>query len=401
MKILYVINQISDWSGDSGLLWLTVNLMQKRGHDVSIATTDGNPFKDPSSFKKYSEITKKISTSSKNVITINGTAIIPVHSVSSNFGMYSMNARSIAKKTVKNFDLIHIYSWYHHIGIEFFKAAKKYNIPVVFTAMGTLQSDAQNFNKTQKSIIDLLYTKKIIQYASVLHSVGSSEIKSYTQLGGDTKKIIQIENGIDPKDFEITTKSDILIRLNLENKYYILYLGRLHPKKGIELLLDSFKNISMDDKIYLVIAGSGEDDYVKKIKEYTKSLGLSNNVKFAGLVSHEEKFTLLKNAKIFSLPSKSDVHPRAIQEALFMGVPVVISNECDYPEVEEYNAGIIVNQDSKQVTNAFKKILCDQNIDKISNNAKKLIHERFLGIDQIMKFEKIYLDILSKKPFYN
>jgi glycosyltransferase involved in cell wall biosynthesis len=396
MKILYVINQISDWSGDSGLLWLSVKLMQKRGHDVTIATTDGNPFRDPSSYEKYSQITKKISTSLENPIIINETPIIPVHSISSHFGMYSINAKSIARKTVKFFDLVHIYSWYHHIGIEFFKAAKKYHIPVVFTAMGTLQSDAKNFNKTQKSIIDQLYTKKIIQYASVLHSVGTSEIKSYSQLGGDTKKIIQIENGLDPKDFEITSQSDILKRFDLENKSYILYLGRIHPKKGIELLLDSFKNISINDEIYLVVAGSGEDNYVEKIKKYVTSLGLSDKIKFPGLVSHEEKLTLLKNAKLFSLLSKSDVHPRAVQEALLMGTPVVISHECDYPEIEEYDAGIIVNLDSKQVTNSFEKILCAGNLEKISTNARNLIHEKFLGIDQIMKFENIYLDILSK-----
>ena len=194
MKILYVINQISDWSGDSGLLWLSAKFMQKRGHEVSIATTDGNPFSDPSSFQKYSKVVKKISGSNEKGVLINDIRVIPVHSISSNFGMFSQNAGKIAKKIVSTFDIVHIYSWYHHIGIEFFKAAKKFHIPVVFTAMGSLQSDAQTFNKTQKSIIDLLYTKKIIQYASILHSVGTSEIKSYTNLGGDRNKIIQIEN---------------------------------------------------------------------------------------------------------------------------------------------------------------------------------------------------------------
>ena len=227
MKILYVINQISDWSGDSGLLWLSVKLMQKRGHDVTIATTDGNPFRDPSSYEKYSQITKKISTSLENPIIINETPIIPVHSISSHFGMYSINAKSIARKTVKFFDLVHIYSWYHHIGIEFFKAAKKYHIPVVFTAMGTLQSDAKNFNKTQKSIIDQLYTKKIIQYASVLHSVGTSEIKSYSQLGGDTKKIIQ---NTDVGDIVLATQWD-----NRNNTISARTINTVHNSKIVSI----------------------------------------------------------------------------------------------------------------------------------------------------------------------
>lgn len=396
MKILYVINQISDWSGDSGLLWLTVKLIKKRGHEVAIATTDGNPFRDEESILKYSKTVKELSKSNKNSVKINDIPIFKVHCISSNFGMYSPNAGKIAKKIIRNFDIVHIYSWYHHIGIEFFKAAKKYNIPLIFTAMGTLQNDAQSFYKTQKSIIDYMFTKKIINYANVLHSVGHSEIESYIQYGGKKEKIIQVENGIELKDFELTDSTNILKKLDIVEKPYILFLSRIHPKKGLELLLSAFKELTQsNDEIYLVIAGSGENDYVQKIQKNVKELSLTNKVKFTGLVSQNEKITLLKSAKIFSLISKSDVHPRAIQEALTMGVPVVISKESDYPEVEEYNAGKIVSLDNKKISQTFEKLLRNDSELKIqSNNAKKLINEKFLAEEQIKKFEKIYSDIL-------
>ncbi len=396
MKILYVINQISDWSGDSGLLWLTVKLIKKRGHEVAIATTDGNPFRDEESILKYSKTVKELSKSNKNSVKINDIPIFKVHCISSNFGMYSPNAGKIAKKIIRNFDIVHIYSWYHHIGIEFFKAAKKFNIPLIFTAMGTLQNDAQSFYKTQKSIIDYMFTKKIINYANVLHSVGHSEIESYIQYGGKKEKIIQVENGIELKDFELTDSTNILKKLDIVDKPYILFLSRIHPKKGLELLLNAFKELTQsNDEICLVIAGSGENDYVQKIQKNVKNLSLTNKVKFTGLVSQDEKITLLKFAKIFSLISKSDIHPRAIQEALTMGVPVVISKESDYPEVEEYNAGKIVSLDNKKISQTFEKLLRNDSELKIqSNNAKKLINEKFLAEEQIKKFEKIYSDIL-------
>ena len=129
-----------------------------------------------------------------------------------------------------------------------------------------------------------------------------------------------------------------------------------------------------------------------------KDLGLTNKVKFTGLVTHDEKLTLLKSAKLFSLTSKSDIHPRATQEALTMGIPVVISKESDYPEVEECNAGILVDLDIKEITHAFEELLSDEDKLKIfSNNAKKLIREKFLAEDQIKKFETIYNEILKKK----
>ena len=80
-----------------------------------------------------------------------------------------------------------------------------------------------------------------------------------------------------------------------------------------------------------------------------------------------------------------------------MGIPVVISKESDYPEVEEYKAGILVNLDFKEIAHAFEELLSDENKLKIfSKNAKKLIKEKFLAEDQIKKFEAIYNEILSK-----
>jgi glycosyltransferase involved in cell wall biosynthesis len=395
MKILYVINQISDWSGDSGLLWLSVKLMKKRGHEVAIATTDGNPFRDKDSIDKYSKKMEKLSKSKENFVIINDIPVYSVHCITSHFGMYAPNAGKMAKKIIQNFDIIHIYSWYHHIGIEFFRVAKKKKIPLVFTAMGTLQNDAQKFYKTQKSIIDFMFTKKIINYAAVLHSVGSSEFNSYLQYGGDIKKIIQIDNGIEPKDFELKKPTNILKKIDIENKPYILFLGRIHPKKGIELLIKSFKELSLkNDKIWLVIAGSGQIEYIQRIKKQVNDLSLTNRIKFTGFISQDDKLTLLKSAKLFSLTSKSDIHPRAVQEALVMGVPVVVSKESDYPEIEECDTGKIVNMNYLEIAHTFEKLLeNEEKLQILSKNARKLINDKFLAEEQIIKFEKIYQKI--------
>lgn len=184
----------------------------------------------------------------------------------------------------------------------------------------------------------------------------------------------------------------------MENKQYILFLSRIHPKKGLELLLDSFNElIKINDDINLVIAGTGEKHYFQKIINRVKNQDLINKVKFTGLISHDEKLKLFESATLFILTSISDIHPRAIQEALTMGIPVIISKECDYPEVEQYNAGIIVNLNISEIVNAFKILLNNESLSIISNNAKNLIKEKYLVEDQIIKFEQIYQTILSKK----
>ncbi len=396
MRILFVINQISEWRGDSGLVWYSAKFLKNKGHEISIVTTDGNPSKNKDEDLDYLSILKKLSNENDEPVTINGIPIYSTHCTIESFGMYAPNAKSLAKKIIRNFDLIHIYSWYHHIGIEFFKIAKSYGIPLIASLMGTLQPDAHNFYKHRKSLVDFLYTKKMLSYASALHSVGDSEKDAYLKFGVDPKKIYKIENGINLEDFELKNESDVLKKNCIDEKPYILFLSRINKKKGLELLLNSFKILkNSNQKIYLVISGTGDPVYVEQIKKYVKELELENWVIFTGLVSHDEKITLFKSAKLFSLISISDIHPRAVEEALTMGVPVVISKESDFPEVTKYDAGIVVDRDEKLIANAFKKLLEDDDLLKeFSKNAQTLIKENFLLKNQIEKFEQLYSSLI-------
>ena len=145
----------------------------------------------------------------------------------------------------------------------------------------------------------------------------------------------------------------------------------------------------------MVIAGTGSEEYQNEIKTLTENLGISNFVRFAGFVTNDEKLELLKNAKLYTLTSHSDVHPTAIQDALAMGAPVLITKACDYPEVEEYDAGIIVDSNVDSVFNGLNKMLNESNLEQLSNNASRLIQDRFLVGNLIKKYEEMYTSAIN------
>jgi glycosyltransferase involved in cell wall biosynthesis len=399
VRILQVISQLSDFMGDSGQVLLIAKILQNMGHQVEIVTTDGDPFFNSiENSERYFKTRKKL-LESKGIIKINDIPVHTIHCTFPSLGMYSFEATKIAKKIIKNYDVIHVYSWYHHLGFVFASMANKYKIPFFVSMWGTLQPEAQQFHKNKKRLLDALYTKKMILHATGLHSIGESETKEYIKWGADKNKIHYIDNGIVLEHFKIIDKTKIFDKLDLkQDQNYLLYLGRIHEKKGIELLLKSFKKIiETNINILLIIAGTGEYSYVTEIKKFVETLGLENNVKFAGFVSHEEKLELLQHAKIFVLTSYNDIHPRAVQEALTVGTPVIITKVCDYPEVEQYNAGMTVDLDELSIYNALKNLL--ENDDKrrtMSSNAKNLIKNRFLLVDQVKKFEQVYLEAIKK-----
>lgn len=214
----------------------------------------------------------------------------------------------------------------------------------------------------------------------------------------DPNKIYRIDHGVVLDNFKIKKRTGIVDKIGIRNhKKYLLYIGRIDVKKGIELLLLAFaKLIKKYNNVFLVVAGSGSEDYVKKLKKLTGELNIEDFVSFTGFVTEDEKLELLESAKLFVLTSHSDVHPIAVQDALTMGVPVVVTESCDFPEVVEYNAGVLVKPDVVSIYYGLSKMLENDTIlSLLSQNAKKLVEEKFLLEKQIKKYEEMYLDVIK------
>lgn len=400
MRILQVIPALPDFMGDSGQVLILAKYFQALGHHVTIATTDGDPFvNNLENSRRYAKTRKILLDAKGGPAQVNG---IPVYAAHCNFpqlGMYSMNAGRLADKLVKDADIVHIYSWYHHPGIAFYKAAHKHRVPYFVSVWGTLQPEAQEFRKWEKKLVDFLYTRKMIRHAAGLHSIGESENVAYEKWGGNPGKIHRIDNGVAPEYYVIKEETKILERLGIADKSYIIFLGRINEKKGLEYLLRAcVRLVEARKDIMLIIAGSGTEGYVEKVKKLVEELGLTNSVKFVGLVSENEKLELLKSARLFALTSINDIHPRAVQDALAMGLPVLITKVCDYPEVDEYKAGITVELSVDSIYSGLEKMLGnEENLAEFSKNARRMIEERFAMIDQVKKYEKLYLDILAAR----
>jgi glycosyltransferase involved in cell wall biosynthesis len=403
MNILFVNYSLGGYAGDSISMRTIVAGLQKIGHNVTIITTDGDGyFYDKKRSTLYSPIRQKLLKNVNKIIEIDGLKILPIHCVSSKFGMYCPSANKIGKKIIKEFDVIYIINWYYHLGMVLSKIAHKYNIPYIVGPMASLQEEGQNIKKYQKIILDQFYTKKMIRTANAFHCVGNQEKMSLLKFGADSNRIYIINNGILNINNRLMN-SDIFkrINLNVEKYSFILTVGRLDKKKGLDVLIKSFSLISKKfNDLFLLIAGTGTDEYVNEIKELIKKLDLDKRVKFTGFVSENEKLHLLKTAKLFVLTSYSDVHPISAIEAMANGLPVVISQNSDFPEIDEYQAGKIVQNSEQNVSQTIVELLSDESkLKSYSKNALHLVEEKFLLKNQISQYEEIFLDVIDDKKF--
>jgi len=398
MKILFVNFSIGGYAGDSKSMITIVKGLEKLGHEVTIVTTDGNGyFYDKKRSKLYEPIRKKLAGNIQKIIEIDKMKIMPIHCVSERFGMYCPSASKIAKKILPSYDVVYIINWYYHLGMVFSKIAYELKIPFIVGPMASLQENGKNVEKRKKELLDKLYTNKMIKQVTGLHCVGEQERKSVIKLGADSKKIFLINNGINKFKNKKDFKDDFgKIKKFSKESQYIVTVGRIDHKKGLDILIRAFSEIIKKVNISLVIVGTGEEAYVKQIKELIQKLDLTDFVKFSGYVTDEEKYMILEKAKLFVSTSRSDIHPIAAIEALSRGLPTIITKESDFPEIDFFKAGKTVNSDERSISEAVIELINDKNLEIYSENAKKLVDEKFLLENQIEKYEKMFMTVSGK-----
>ena len=401
MKILVVNYSLGGYAGDAVQMITVVKGLKKRGHEITIATTDGDGyFYDKKRSDLYQPIRKKLLDGRGKEIEIDGMTVFPIHCISSKLGMYCPSAGKEAKKIINKFDMVYIINWYYHLGMVFSKIAHECKIPFIVGPMASLQDKAHSIKNKQKWIADKMYTKEMLKNADGFHCVGNQEKESLLKLGVNLDKINIIDNGIVLKNYQIKKQTRILEKngIKLNENPYLLNIGRIDPKKGIELLLLVFSQLNKKYRnLMLVIVGTGPEEYVKKMKEMVKKLGVQESVKFTGYVTEEEKIELLNSAKLFVVTSHSDVHTTTAIEAMAVGIPVVITKASDFPEIDSYEAGITVESSQESVYNAIEELLDnEEKIKRFSKNAKKLVNDRFLLENQIEKYEKMFMVVSGK-----
>jgi glycosyltransferase involved in cell wall biosynthesis len=136
---------------------------------------------------------------------------------------------------------------------------------------------------------------------------------------------------------------------------YALFLSRLHPKKGIELLLAAAAQLP---HLKLVIAGSGDSKYVAQLQETARRLGIAGRVTWAGHVSGVEKVRILRSASVFVLPSHDENFGIAVAEALACGVPAVVSDQVAVAsQIAQHRAGRVTRVDAGELASALNAVL--------------------------------------------
>lgn len=248
--------------------------------------------------------------------------------------------------------------------------SKKYNNPVVISPRGTLSKWSFKNGSFMKRLMWFFLQKKNIENCFCFHATSELECKEIKLLGF-RNPVAVIPNGIDI----YKGKSKSLI---IKKKKRLLFLGRIHKKKGLDILFNIWNKIKMTQNDWELKIVGPDDGYLKDLKLIKKKLSLSDVI-FSEKKEGDEKWDEFLNADLFILPSHSENFGMAIAEALSVGLPVITTKNTPWKDLKNYNAGWCAEVNEKSLyENIINAMQLDQKqLFKIGDNGKKWMEREF------------------------
>jgi len=270
--------------------------------------------------------------------------------------MVDASLRSRLEEAIRASSGVHIHGiWETHCLVSA-RTARRCRQPYIISAHGMLEAWALRHKRMKKALYAALVETRSMQRAACLRALSSDEVHDYRRLGL-TNPIAIVPSGVDVPGL---AGPDLFLESHPEvaGKRVSLFLGRLHKKKGLFLLLEAWARIAKNhDEVHLVIAGPDSEDTLASLERMTAELGLRSSVTFTGMLTGERKWSAFAAASLFILPSYSEGFSIAVLEALAMGVPVVVTVPCHIPEVAARDCGWVIQPNVEELEIAVKEFL--------------------------------------------
>jgi glycosyltransferase involved in cell wall biosynthesis len=184
------------------------------------------------------------------------------------------------------------------------------------------------------------------------------------------------------------------------SKRIVLFLSRVHPKKGLDLLLDAFRKIHTEmPSAVLAIVGDGDPEYLTALKAQVHNLALGEAVQFVGFLSGEMKWAAMAAAELFVLPTQSENFGIAVIEAMSVGTPVVVTREAAVSSfVESAGGGATVERTPESLSRTILALLKDKSTLFQLGEAARRAAKLFSASEVATRTHQLYRRGLANDP---
>ena len=279
-----------------------------------------------------------------------------------------------------SFDVLHTHGLWSWPNLFFALLPRKSSACFVISTRGCLSKWSINRKRWLKIILWPMQLRSINRCAFV-HATSYKEYEEIRSLGINIPVAV-IPNGVDLIEKSSDQSARSIPSLVPEINRSVLFLSRLHPKKGLENLIEAWSLVeSRYPSCRMVIAGSGSKNYENELRLLVSKLGV-RTVDFVGPLYGEEKVMAFRSADVFILPSYSENFGMVVAESLATGTPVITSTQTPWEDLLTFECGWQIPNDVDSIVSTLIRVLDmpSSTLKEMGRNGIKLVSENYAWI---------------------
>ncbi len=297
---------------------------------------------------------------------------------------------------VNNTDVIHLMGHWSVLNALVYLAARRTKKPYVVCPAGALPLFGRS--KLLKYFYNLIVGKAIIRNASGWIAVTKSEFPQFVKYGVGSSQITVIPNGVSEEDFPFDDIAAFKLRHGLPDVPIILFMGRLAPIKGPDLLLKAFIQSRHTFPAYHLVFVGPDGGMLAGLREMVVRAGISELVHFLGYIGGIDKSSAYRMASLLVIPSRQEAMSIVAIEAGICGVPVLLTDQCGLSEIRSIDARLEVNASVDGIANGLASLLTGpENLEKIASAWHSFVARNFAWKSLTKKYFRLYENILAAK----
>ncbi len=370
-----------------GVVQAVVDLCQAisvRGHRVTLVTCDATDV--PEAWKNNSD---------------QGPRVVEIRRSALSQRLISKHGLQVFGELLSEGDLVHLHTPWELGNLQIMPMLRACKIPYIVTVHGMLDDWSMQQKSLKKRIFLKLFGRKLFKHATTVHLTAKGECDQ-------AKRWVPIEDrwavqcyALDLTSYDPLPGPDPALkafpRIRPEKKK-ILFLSRIHPKKGIDLLLRAGAILrDQGVPIQLLIAGPGDKSYIDRLKRLTSGLAMDDHTEFLGMVHGVEKRSLFQLSEVFVLPTYQENFGLVIAEAMACGTPVVTTRGTDiWREIMEGGARI-ADMSPESLATELQELLRDEQARiAVGQQGLRFVRQWLDRSNVTSGYEKLYRDTIVR-----
>ena len=294
------------------------------------------------------------------------------------------------------FDVVHTHSVFLWPTWAAAWIARRRHVPYVLTPRGMLVRDLiERKSRWVKRFWIAIIERRNIANAALVHFTSQVEAAEAAKLGLPIRRSRIIPNGLDMPSATATDQGNLSAPAPSADKPFLLFVGRVNWKKGLDRLITALPGIP---DCRLIVAGNDEEQYKTKLEALAARMGVLARVSFVGPIYGEDKASLLRHALLLVLPSYSENFGNVVLEAMALGCPVAVTPEVGAAEiVRESGAGGVFNGDPAELGVGIRGLIADPvALKRMGERGREFVSHRFTWEAVSVQMEEVYKQAIAE-----